>query len=62
MCRAAALYASALGRCSAHVVHMLTLCAVKEMVAAPYETKSDSFYFVDGKLVMHNRADYNYGN
>jgi len=22
--------------------------------------RSDSFYFVDGKLVMHNKADYSY--
>ena len=27
---------------------------------APFETKSDSFYFVDGKLVMHNKAEYAY--
>ena len=26
-----------------------------EMVAAPYETKSDSFYFVGGKMVMPGR-------
>jgi len=26
----------------------------------PWETMSDSFYFVDGKLVMHNKAEYNY--
>ncbi|CAI2349769.1 unnamed protein product [Caenorhabditis sp. 36 PRJEB53466] len=31
-----------------------------EMIANPYETRSDSFYFVDGKLVMHNKADYAY--
>ena len=31
-----------------------------EMVAAPYETKSDSFYFVGGKMVMHNKAEYAY--
>mmetsp|Transcript_56924 Transcript_56924/g.114255 ORF Transcript_56924/g.114255 Transcript_56924/m.114255 type:complete len:181 (-) Transcript_56924:272-814(-) len=30
------------------------------IVACPWETRSDSFYFVDGKLVMHNKADYNY--
>lgn len=33
---------------------------VEEMVAHPYETKSDSFYFVDNKLIMHNKADYAY--
>lgn len=30
------------------------------MAAHPYDTKSDSFYFVDGKLVMHNKAEYAY--
>lgn len=33
---------------------------VQEMVDHPFETKSDSFYFVDGKLIMHNKADYAY--
>lgn len=43
-----------------------TLCAVslplsvREMILHPYETQSDSFYFVDNKLVMHNKADYSY--
>jgi hypothetical protein len=31
-----------------------------EMIAAPYETRSDSFYFVDDVLVMHNKAEYNF--
>ena len=30
------------------------------MIANPYVTKSDSFYFVEDKLVMHNKADYAY--
>jgi hypothetical protein len=30
------------------------------MIAQSYETRSDSFYFVDNKLVMHNKADYAY--
>ena len=34
--------------------------AVQEMIQSPFETKSDSFYFVDDKLVMHNKADYAY--
>uniref|UniRef100_A0AAY4DGY8 Unc-119 lipid binding chaperone B n=1 Tax=Denticeps clupeoides TaxID=299321 RepID=A0AAY4DGY8_9TELE len=34
--------------------------AVRLMVAHPYETRSDSFYFVDNKLIMHNKADYAY--
>uniref|UniRef100_A0A3P9H5P9 GMP phosphodiesterase delta subunit domain-containing protein n=1 Tax=Oryzias latipes TaxID=8090 RepID=A0A3P9H5P9_ORYLA len=33
---------------------------VRQMVECPYETRSDSFYFVDNKLVMHNKADYAY--
>lgn len=35
---------------------------IKQMVSQPFATKSDSFYFVDGKLVMHNKADYSYNN
>lgn len=31
------------------------------LIANPWATRSDSFYFVDGELVMHNRAEYNYG-
>lgn len=35
--------------------------ALKEaIVAFPWETKSDSFYFVDDQLVMHNKAEYSY--
>ncbi|XP_065116157.2 protein unc-119 homolog B [Paramisgurnus dabryanus] len=30
------------------------------MIERPYETRSDSFYFVDNKLIMHNKADYAY--
>ena len=33
---------------------------IKEMIACPWETKSDSFYFVEDKLVMHNKAEYSY--
>lgn len=28
------------------------------MIEHPFETKSDSFYFVNGKLIMHNKASY----
>lgn len=35
-----------------------TLSAVKDMIENPFETKSDSFYFVNGKLIMHNKASY----
>ena len=31
-----------------------------EIIAAPYEVKSDSFFFAEGKLIIHNRAVYNY--
>ena len=30
------------------------------MIDSPYETRSDSFYFVNDKLIMHNKADYAY--
>ncbi|KAH3889893.1 protein unc-119 homolog B-like [Dreissena polymorpha] len=33
---------------------------IQEMVDRPYETRSDSFYFVEDKLIMHNKADYAY--
>jgi len=33
-----------------------------EMIEAPWETKSDSFYFVDGKLIIHNKCLYNYSD
>ncbi|XP_011506253.1 PREDICTED: protein unc-119 homolog [Ceratosolen solmsi marchali] len=33
---------------------------VAEMIENPFETRSDSFYFVDDQLVMHNKADYAY--
>mmetsp|Transcript_26642 Transcript_26642/g.47934 ORF Transcript_26642/g.47934 Transcript_26642/m.47934 type:complete len:189 (+) Transcript_26642:993-1559(+) len=33
---------------------------MREMIAAPWETKSDSFYFVEERLIMHNKAEYNY--
>lgn len=33
---------------------------VEEMIANPHETKSDSFYFVDDTLIMHNKASYKY--
>ena len=39
---------------------MVCSSAVKDIIAHPYETRSDSFYFVEGTLVMHNKADYAY--
>jgi len=32
----------------------------KKMIEEPWHTKSDSFYFVGDKLIMHNKAIYNY--
>jgi len=31
-----------------------------EMIECPWETKSDTFYFADGRLIMHHKAIYNY--
>ena len=31
-----------------------------KIVQAPWEVKSDSFFFADGNLIIHNRAEYNY--
>uniref|UniRef100_A0A336MVK5 CSON006610 protein n=1 Tax=Culicoides sonorensis TaxID=179676 RepID=A0A336MVK5_CULSO len=33
---------------------------IQEMIENPFETRSDSFYFVDNQLIMHNKADYAY--
>ncbi|XP_013789135.1 protein unc-119 homolog B-like isoform X1 [Limulus polyphemus] len=32
----------------------------EEMIKNPFDTRSDSFYFVDDQLIMHNKADYAY--
>ena len=32
----------------------------KEIISCPWETKSDSFYFVNDALIMHQKAEYNY--
>lgn len=34
----------------------------QNMIDNPWETRSDSFYFVEGKLILHNKAIYNYSN
>eukprot|EP00746_Dinoflagellata_sp_MGD_P006767 gnl/MRDRNA2_/MRDRNA2_113319_c0_seq1.p1 gnl/MRDRNA2_/MRDRNA2_113319_c0~~gnl/MRDRNA2_/MRDRNA2_113319_c0_seq1.p1 ORF type:complete len:222 (-),score=28.18 gnl/MRDRNA2_/MRDRNA2_113319_c0_seq1:164-829(-) len=31
-----------------------------DMIALPWETRSDSFYFADGMMIMHVRAEYSY--
>ncbi|XP_050548659.1 protein unc-119 homolog A isoform X2 [Daktulosphaira vitifoliae] len=33
---------------------------IQEMINNPFETKSDSFYFVNNQLIMHNKAEYAY--
>ena len=33
----------------------------QQMIDEPWHTRSDSFYFVQNKLIMHNKAIYNYG-
>ncbi|KAI1729978.1 GMP-PDE, delta subunit domain-containing protein [Ditylenchus destructor] len=45
-----------------HIYHIppLNESLVQEMINNPFETRSDSFYFVDNRLVMHNKADYAY--
>ena len=32
----------------------------KEIINHPYETRSDSFYFGNGELILHNKAEYAY--
>jgi len=32
----------------------------QDMIDSPWATKSDTFFFVGEKLVIHNRAEYNY--
>ena len=43
-----------------YAVPLLEDSLVDEMVACPYETRSDSFYFVNDRLIMHNKAEYKY--
>ena len=33
---------------------------MKEMIEDPFGTKSDSFYFVGDKLIMHTKAEYDF--
>mmetsp|Transcript_45910 Transcript_45910/g.74907 ORF Transcript_45910/g.74907 Transcript_45910/m.74907 type:complete len:179 (-) Transcript_45910:861-1397(-) len=32
----------------------------RDILEHPFETKSDSFYFVNDELIMHNKAEYQY--
>ena len=34
----------------------------QEICEAPWEVKSDSFYFANGNLMIHNRCEYNYSS
>ena len=34
----------------------------EEMIQSPWETSSDSFYFVDNNIIMHHKAYYNYSD
>ena len=40
----------------------LTQEEMDDMIAHPWEVKSDSFFFAKGVLMMHNRCEYNYSN
>lgn len=42
------------------LMYIIIPLAVAEMISSPFETRSDSFYFVENRLVMHNKADYAY--
>ena len=35
---------------------------IQDMIDHPFDTRSDSFYFVEDKLMMHNKADYAYNS
>eukprot|EP00347_Sterkiella_histriomuscorum_P020011 403339439 len=32
----------------------------QEMIDSPWDAQSDSFFFVNGQLIIHNKAAYNY--
>lgn len=33
---------------------------INDMISHPWETKSDTFYFIEDKMIMHNKASYQY--
>ena len=43
---------------SSFLSHKYYTHTVNDMIEHPFETKSDSFYFVDDRLIMHNKASY----
>ena len=38
----------------------MTPAEKQDILNSPFESRSDSFYFVDGKLIMHTKAEYAY--
>ena len=40
------------------LLDVLYCIVVNDMIENPFETKSDSFYFVNDRLIMHNKASY----
>jgi len=38
----------------------ISASTIEDMVAHPYDTTSDSFYFVGNEMIMHNKASYRY--
>lgn len=40
----------------------MTPAEKEEILNSPFESRSDSFYFVDGKLIMHTKAEYAYAS
>ncbi|XP_038133308.1 protein unc-119 homolog A [Cyprinodon tularosa] len=43
-----------------YCLHDLEPNIVEEMIASPFETRSDSFYFVNNRLIMHHKAEYSF--
>ncbi|KAL1124766.1 hypothetical protein AAG570_001387 [Ranatra chinensis] len=45
-----------------HIYHFpdLSPSLIADMIDSPFETRSDSFYFVDEQLIMHFKAEYAY--
>jgi hypothetical protein len=51
---------SRLSRQQIYEVPAMTEAEKNEILACPYESRSDSFYFVDDRLIMHTKAEYGY--
>jgi len=48
------------GTCIKHPIYHIALLIEQQMVDNPFETVSDSFYFVGDRLIMHAKAAYAY--